>query len=660
MCHPCRMMRIMRNKTFSKNADPTFSASGFNNWKDAARRFDKHEASKAHTEAAMKWCTYVSGINVTSQLNAQVLDQQKKSRSVLLKILSTLQFLTRQGLAVRGHTAGNGNFDQLLHLRSEDDAQLKPWLASKNAYVSHDVQNEYMTLMAHHVLRSILSRVRQAKYFSIIGDEVTDQSRQHQLGLSVRWVDAQFVVHEDFLELYLLPQGDAETITKMIMDTLLRYQLPLTYCRGQCFDGASVMAGNITGVSTRIAEQESRAVFVHCLAHSLNLALQESVRGLPMYRDLIEYVKDIINMIRASPKRSSFLLGLQQDNNKQPVKALRPLCPTRWTTRTESIQSLLDNYVAVQETLTEVAATDKSESGAKASGLAATMQTFHFYFALKTALMVFAKTEILSKILQAKTMTVTSASKAAETTQANLQRYRQDQEWNVLWKSCLDESTRLELDNPVVPRTKRPPKRIDDGSAPVILNAQDYFRMQFYQFLDNILETMRRRLQQNNLQLYATVEDTILSAANGQISQEVLSNRLTTICAHFKDDIDSNRLRVNFEMIQDLMNQKEAKTLADVTEALMTLGPAQRLYSELVKLIVLLLVIPATSATAERSFSGLRRLKNYLRATMGQQRLNSVLILNVHQEETDNLDLVAVARDFTALNEHRRAVFGQF
>jgi len=42
----------------------------------------------------------------------------------------------------------------------------------------------------------------------------------------------------------------------------------------------------------------------------------------------------------------------------------------------------------------------------------------------------------------------------------------------------------------------------------------------------------------------------------------------------------------------------------------------------------LLLVVPATSATAERSFSALRWLKIYLRATMGQARLNSLLILH--------------------------------
>ncbi|KAK3910741.1 Zinc finger MYM-type protein 1, partial [Frankliniella fusca] len=51
------------------------------------------------------------------------------------------------------------------------------------------------------------------------------------------------------------------------------------------------------------------------------------------------------------------------------------------------------------------------------------------------------------------------------------------------------------------------------------------------------------------------------------------------------------------------------------------------------------LVVPATSASAERSFSLLRRLKTYLRTTMTAERLNHLAVLNCYQEEVDNLDV---------------------
>ena len=45
---------------------------------------------------------------------------------------------------------------------------------------------------------------------------------------------------------------------------------------------------------------------------------------------------------------------------------------------------------------------------------------------------------------------------------------------------------------------------------------------------------------------------------------------------------------------------------------------------------------------------------------MGQQRLNDALVPNTHREETNSLDLVHVARDFVALNDYRREMFGHF
>ena len=42
-----------------------------------------------------------------------------------------------------------------------------------------------------------------------------------------------------------------------------------------------------------------------------------------------------------------------------------------------------------------------------------------------------------------------------------------------------------------------------------------------------------------------------------------------------------------------------------------------------INVVHILAVIPATSCSAERSFSALRGLKTYLRSTMGQQRVSS-------------------------------------
>ena len=78
------------------------------------------------------------------------------------------------------------------------------------------------------------------------------------------------------------------------------------------------------------------------------------------------------------------------------------------------------------------------------------------------------------------------------------------------------------------------------------------------------------------------------------------------------------------------------------------------------KLLRAYLTFPVTSATAERSFSSLRRIKTFLRSSMTQQRLNNLLLLYVHSERTESLNLVSVAKDFVGANSRRMNYFGKF
>ena len=54
--------------------------------------------------------------------------------------------------------------------------------------------------------------------------------------------------------------------------------------------------------------------------------------------------------------------------------------------------------------------------------------------------------------------------------------------------------------------------------------------------------------------------------------------------------------------------------------------------SEVMKLIKLILTMPATNAVSERSASALGRVKTYLRTTMHQDRFNHLMILHVHKD----------------------------
>ena len=120
------------------------------------------------------------------------------------------------------------------------------------------------------------------------------------------------------------------------------------------------------------------------------------------------------------------------------------------------------------------------------------------------------------------------------------------------------------------------------------------------------------------------------------------------VCEFYKDDIKPDILQVqlitfgtNFQSNPDFIKDRRP-TVFDLRDYIIAMTPAQRdLLDQIVNLLQLLLVMPATNSTSERSFSALRRVKPYL-SMMSQQRLNNLVLLHVHKDITDTLNLKMV------------------
>lgn len=81
----------------------------------------------------------------------------------------------------------------------------------------------------------------------------------------------------------------------------------------------------------------------------------------------------------------------------------------------------------------------------------------------------------------------------------------------------------------------------------------------------------------------------------------------------------------------------------------------QYMYPSIYKILTILTTMPASSATAERSFSAMKRIKNYLKATMGDERLSSLALMHVHRSFQIDIDEVIIV--FAGLNNRRMALY---
>ena len=152
----------------------------------------------------------------------------------------------------------------------------------------------------------------------------------------------------------------------------------------------------------------------------------------------------------------------------------------------------------------------------------------------------------------------------------------------------------------------------------------------------------------------------LLDSANGKdVSIPPLINLI------YEADIDMKRLLLHLHMLQDAIKSNSTRILEvtrvqSICDIFNGNEGIKSLLTEVHKLLKIFLTIPVTTATAERSFSALKRIKTYLRNSMTQQRLNQCMLLHVHHKKTDDLILTDITKEFVNRNERRQNFFGQY
>ncbi|CAH0555121.1 unnamed protein product [Brassicogethes aeneus] len=325
---------VLRLDSHELKSKVTWVQTGFFYWKHAADRIKKHQKSSLHlkcTEALKNLKT----VNVVQHLSTATLKQMMDHRTALKKIFSTLRILGRQGLAIRGAANDeDSNFMTILRARAEDVLELESWLSrTGHKWLHHDIQNEILEIMANKIMTENIEKIKKSEFYAILLDETPDVSRMEQISIYFRVASPDLVSSEYFMGFYSTTSTKAGTLFDIVKDVLLRFQLPLEKLRGQCYDGASNVSGRLSGLQQRIQEEEPRALFVHCNAHNLNLAVQDSIEKVLEARKFLGVMKEMINFVRDSPKRIARFQDLQAyegEENGEDFPALAAYCPTRY------------------------------------------------------------------------------------------------------------------------------------------------------------------------------------------------------------------------------------------------------------------------------------------------------------------------------------------
>ena len=121
----------------------------------------------------------------------------------------------------------------------------------------------------------------------------------------------------------------------------------MNLCRGQGYDGAGNMSGKYNGASTIVTMQYPKAIYVHCKSHLLNLCVASSC-DLELARNMMGHVKSVSDFFNVHPKH--FALLQEQIEKLLPAsrhKHLLGVCSTRWISRIDGLDVLLEIIIAI-------------------------------------------------------------------------------------------------------------------------------------------------------------------------------------------------------------------------------------------------------------------------------------------------------------------------
>ncbi|XP_029348431.1 52 kDa repressor of the inhibitor of the protein kinase-like [Acyrthosiphon pisum] len=355
------------------------------------------------------------------------------------------------------------------------------------------MQNEIICICDKLILKEIVGKVNAAEGFAVLADETTDIATKEQLTLCVRFIDNNNMVNESFLQFVIIHSLTGNDLASAIINGLKSCGINCEYLIGQGYDGASNMSGKYKGVQAIVREEYPKAIYVHCAAHTLNLAVSKASNIQPIRNclSIIEKLYDFFN----TPKRNNVLLNCIKNANETPnAKTLKRLCATRWIQRYDAVNDFAELFPFVMDALDNISISHDL-SGTDASILSKSIDS-EFIISLQVVKLLFSYGLPLCKQLQKIRIDLKEAVELSNDVIKNLEliRANAEEEFHKLFLQAEVMASVFELELAVKRITKRQANRGNPCSDNANLDVEEYYRITiFIPYLEFFISELTER-----------------------------------------------------------------------------------------------------------------------------------------------------------------------
>ncbi|XP_025414184.1 zinc finger MYM-type protein 1-like [Sipha flava] len=325
------------------------------------------------------------------------IDKKKQYwKDVLKRILSAIFYLAKHGDEFRRssdviYTEHNGKFLGLIEMMAKFDPVIQEHVRriknneTHDHYLSHQIQDELIELIAQKIRQQIVEEIKEAKYFSIMMDCTPDVSREEQLSIIIRILDMGNkimstipCIKEYFIEFINVHNTTGYDLTNILLDKLNSIGIDLKDCHGQAYDNGANMKGQYKGVQSRIIAKNPRAFFSPCACHNLNLLLGDIAKSSTVAVGFFGTIQRIYCLFASSIKRWDIL------KKHCTFLTLKPLSETRWECKVNSFKAIRYQVPELFRALEEVAyTTSDPKTKSEAQSLASNkLESYEFILSL--------------------------------------------------------------------------------------------------------------------------------------------------------------------------------------------------------------------------------------------------------------------------------------
>ncbi|KAJ8297606.1 hypothetical protein KUTeg_024137 [Tegillarca granosa] len=313
----------------------------------------------------------------------------------------------------------------------------------------------------------------------------------------------------------------------------------------------------------------------------------------------------------------------------------------RWASRA----NLLYTFKAAFTTIVNALEVFEHEGDAKTRSYRCSILKFDFIISLVAVEFIIQGLLPLNNMLQGKCCDLIEAAKEARVLIAQIRAERAD---DLVWEALYEKAVTMATVHDVLPSKPRTTGRQQQRVNVPAESVSDYWkRALFFPFMDH---------------LATELEDRLLTAHDRFLAQYLIPSQLHQLTTTHVDGIyaaysydfigdkeafqsEVSRWKIRWSLDDGSESEKpvDLKSTVDSTN--------KDLYPNIFTCLVILLTMPVSTASAERAFRVMRRVKTYFRSTMTSQRMSGLAML--HSYKNVHIDIDKIINEFVGKSNRK-------